>query len=109
MAASNAIPMLCLYKIKKGREDEFLQLLYKHWPTLNRVGLVTPEPAQVLRGQDKGGNTFFIEQFSWKDSSSPGVAHQTPEVMAVWEPMGAHTENMEFVHVRPEPMPHADV
>jgi hypothetical protein len=104
MSAPGPIKMLCIYRIKKGQESEFLRLLDKHWPTLNHVGLVTTEPAQVLRGADKAGNTFFIEQFAWKDASSPVVAHQTPEVMMVWEPMGALTDSMDFIHVQPVPM-----
>src|SRR5690606_26901770 len=28
---------------------------------------------------------LFIEHFVWKDGRSSDVAHQTPEVMAVWE------------------------
>lgn len=98
---ANPVRMLCIYRIKKGNEDEFLRLLDRHWPALDGVGLVTAEPAQVLRGQDKAGNVFFVEQFSWKDPNSPHVAHQTPEVMAVWEPMGALTEGMDFVQVQP--------
>ena len=29
------------------------------------------------------------------------TAHQMPEVMAVWEPMGNLTEGMEFLHLTP--------
>jgi hypothetical protein len=32
----------------------------------------------------------------WRDQDSPAIAHQTPEVMAVWEPMGAICEQMDF-------------
>jgi hypothetical protein len=101
MANANAVRMLCLYRIKKGKEAEFLALLNKHWPALNAVGLVTPEPATVLQGYDKSGNPFFIEQFAWKDADAPRVAHETPEVMAVWEPMGALADGMDFIQVRP--------
>ncbi|MEP6768219.1 MAG: hypothetical protein ABJC61_06085 [Acidobacteriota bacterium] len=43
----------------------------------------------------------FIETFEWKDARSPEVAHQNPEVMAVWEPMGTHAEEMHFLQVEP--------
>ena len=39
---------------------------------------------------------MYIEIFSWKSPEAPQVAHQTPEVMAVWEPMGAICEHMDF-------------
>ena len=36
----------------------------------------------------------------WADQNGPNVAHETPQVMAVWEPMGKLTENdMDFVDV----------
>jgi quinol monooxygenase YgiN len=93
--------MLCIYRIKDGKEEDFLRLLEKHWPTLQSVGLVTPEPAQVLRAADKGGKIVFVETFAWKDAKAPNVAHQTPEVMAVWEPMGALADEMNFLAVEP--------
>ncbi|HYO57457.1 hypothetical protein [Archangium sp.] len=31
--------MMCIYKVKMGKEAEFRALLDKHWATLNRVGL----------------------------------------------------------------------
>jgi quinol monooxygenase YgiN len=96
MAKSKPLKVLCTYRIKNGKDADFLQLLEKHWPTLYNAGLATGDPAQVLQGQDKTGRTVFIEMFSWKDASAPDVAHQTPEVMAVWEPMGALAEEMNF-------------
>jgi hypothetical protein len=105
MATASPIRMLCTYRIKKGQEAAFLRLLEKHWPTLHGLGLATPEPAQVLRGHDKAGGTVFIEMFSWKDATAPQTAHNTPEVMAVWEPMGALAEDMNFWMVERVPMP----
>src|SRR5436305_12202321 len=97
MPAAKPVNMLCTYRVKKGKEAEFLRLLEKHWPTLHRMGLATAEPAQVLRGQSKEGDaTVFIERFAWQDADAPRVAHQTPEVMAVWEPMGALADELNF-------------
>jgi hypothetical protein len=97
------VPNLCYYKINKADEPAFLALMEKHWPTLHAAGLATDEPARVLRAQDKQGNVVIIEHFAWKDASGPQIAHQTPEIMQVWEPMGALTKgNMEFW--APEPV-----
>ena len=101
MDSSKPVRMLCTYRVKDGKEGDFLALLEKHWPTLRGAGLATDDPAQVLRATDKSGRTVFIEMFSWKDAGAPNVAHQTPEVMAVWEPMGALADEMNFWPVEP--------
>ena len=31
---------ICTYRVKKGKEDEFLGLLRRHWPALRDGGLV---------------------------------------------------------------------
>jgi len=107
MEKSQPIRMLCTYQIKDGKEADFLSLLEKHWPTLHGIGLATDDAAKVFRGQNKAGKTVFIEMFSWKDASSPDVAHQTPEIMAVWEPMGALAEDMNFWTIESVAMPFA--
>jgi quinol monooxygenase YgiN len=99
MERAKPVRMLCIYRIKDRREADFLRLLEKHWPALDEVGLVTSDPAQVLRARDKEGRTLFIETFAWRDADAPQVAHQTPQVMAVWEPMGALTDEMNFLAV----------
>ena len=101
MDRTKPVRMLCVYRVKAGQDAEFLRLLESHWPALRGVGLVTDEPAQVLRAEDRAGRAVFVETFSWKDAGAPEVAHQTPEVMAVWEPMGDHCDSMEFLHVKP--------
>lgn len=99
--------VICTYRIKTGREAAFLKLLRRHWPTLRQLGLATGEPSMVFRGADKSKKPFFIEIFAWKSGVAVTTAHQSPEVMAVWEAMGQHTEArlgrpaMEFPHVEP--------
>jgi quinol monooxygenase YgiN len=100
--------MLCTYRVKDGKEADFLRLLERHWPTLREVGLATDDRAQVFRTKNKAGKTIFVEMFSWRDAAAPDVAHQTPEVMAVWEPMGALAEDMDFIQVQPVKMPFAN-
>src|ERR1044071_9413172 len=86
MDNSKPFSVLCTYRVKEGKEADFLGLLEKHWPTLRGLGLATDEAARVMRCRDKSGRVIFVESFSWKDAGAPEVAHQTPEVMAVWEP-----------------------
>jgi len=94
---------ICRYKVKPGKEAEMERLLAIHWPALHRAGLVTDEPATVYRGLPSGepdgrhgAERIYVELMTWKSARSPQVAHETPEVMAVWEPMGALCEEMDF-------------
>lgn len=95
--------VICRYKVKPGKEAEMLELLRKHWPALHSVGLVTSDPPLVYRSIATGKDhhdapNTFVEIFSWKSARAPQIAHETPEVMAVWEPMGAICEHMDFPH-----------
>jgi hypothetical protein len=96
---------LVVYKVKKGHDAEFRKLLAKHWPTLKALGLVTSDPARIWRGEnirsDFDGSTW-IEMFSWKEEGSANLAHQTPEVMKVWEPMGPMLAGMDILHIEQE-------
>ena len=90
------------YRPKKGQEAALYALVKKHWPTLRKTGLVTADAATVYRAHDKrSGSVYFIEIFSWRDEQASGIAHQTPEVMAVWEPMGPIMEGMEIAAIEP--------
>jgi hypothetical protein len=93
--------MLCLYRVKPGREEEFKRLLKQHWTTLQQAGLATDQPAKLMLGSTKEGKNTFIEMFQWKNYEAPGIAHQSAEVMALWGPMGELTDNMEFLALRP--------
>jgi hypothetical protein len=77
---------------------------------MHAAGLATDNPSRCYLGQepkDAGGGPVFYELFEWSDPEGPRRAHELPEVMAVWEPMGALCEArggrppMEFPHVEP--------
>ena len=102
--------VICRYTLKPGTEAEMLRLLARHWPTLHRAGLVTDEPSRVFRGlpaapdnmAEKGqAANVLVEIFAWKTPHSAERAHERPEVMAIWEPMGALCDAMEFPHFEP--------
>lgn len=98
-AQSSPVRMLCIYRVKQGREGEFQALLEKHWPTLRSAGLASETPARWFRGEAKDGKARFIELFEWKDDRASDAAHQSPAVMSVWEPMGELAEGMEFIEL----------
>ena len=100
--ATKPVTMLCTYQPKKGKEKELSVLVKKHWRTLNRIGLSTQEPAIVYRATDKeSGRLFFVEIFSWRDERASAVAHQTPEVMAIWKPMMPILASLELAVIEP--------
>jgi hypothetical protein len=104
MADANPVTMLVSYYPKEGKEKELLSLLEKHWPALDQIGLVTKTPPSIWRAKDKRSNqTFFVEMFQWKDDEASTIAHQTPEVMAIWEPMGPLLENLQLTQIEPVP------
>jgi len=99
--------VICLYRVSPGREAEFTDLLRRHWPALHALDLVTDDRPQHYRGAEQGGAPLFVEIFRWKSEEAARLAHEHPEVMAIWEPMDKLTEkrngrpNMEFPHVQP--------
>lgn len=85
-----------------GKESELQALVQKHWPTLRELGLCTDEPARIWRAKDKKSErVYFVEIFQWRDENASDVAHQTPEVMAVWEPMGPILEKLSLAQIEP--------
>jgi hypothetical protein len=104
---------ICTYRVKPGARDRFIELLRKHWPALRDAGLATATPALHFEAEVGGqsrhneSGTTFVEIFSWSRPDAPQLAHNTPAVMAVWEPMGALVEArdgrpaMEFPNYRP--------
>jgi hypothetical protein len=99
--------VVCLYRVSRGNEGRFTDLLKRHWPTLHSLGLVTDDRPLHYRGAEREGAPLFVEIFRWKSEDASQLAHEHPEVMAIWEPMDKLTEsregrpNMEFPHVEP--------
>jgi len=105
MNESRPVSMLVIYRVKSGNDAPFMELLNQHWPALRKVGLATSTPARTYRGESKRppthGGSIFVETFEWTSEKSAEVAHQTPEVMAVWEPMGPMLDGMELIALHP--------
>ena len=108
MKQDTPVTVICRYLVKPGHEAEMEALLAKHWPALHGVGLTTDEPPRIYKGLpspkpggEHGAERVYVEVFAWKDAAAPQTAHQLPEVMAVWEPMGAVCDDMDFPHYLP--------
>lgn len=105
MTTEQPLTVICRYVVKPGKEAEMETLLGRHWPALRDAGLVTADPPVIYRGLASnkeggrhGAERTYVEIFAWKNEKSPELAHQTPEIMAVWEPMGGICEDMDFPH-----------
>lgn len=95
---SSPVHRLVIYRPKPGHHDQLLAILEQHGPTLQATGLITDQPVQLYRAEDlrRHGEPepYFVESFEWRDEQASDLAHQTPEVMAVWETMGPHLADM---------------
>lgn len=91
MAKPNRQVVVCTYRVKPGREKDFVALLKRHWPTLKKLDVVLDQPRMALQRRDSDGAPCFVEIFAWKDRGFE-IAHQHPEVLALWEPMEAMCE-----------------
>ncbi len=101
------VRMLCLYRPRRGKEAALLALLRAHWPALRAAGLAAPRRPQVVRARDRRGRTVLVETFEWKDGRAASRAHATPEVLAIWTPMEALAEEMDFLELAPVRSPPA--
>lgn len=91
---TDAITAFAQYRVKAGREQEFLDLLAAHQRTLRELELVTDRPVEVYVGQEKGsGLPLIIEVFDWVNGQASADAHTHPQVSVVWESMGPLCED----------------
>jgi hypothetical protein len=89
-----------IYRPKPGSLAQLEAIVTRHGPVLRQVGLITDDPVRVYRATDlrkPDGEPFLIEEFVWRDGAAADIAHQSPEVMAVWETMGPHLEDMTLI------------
>ena len=102
MAPSEPVTTLVIYRPKAGAEQALEALVRKHIPVLRGLGLLGPGQSAAFRAHDKESHAVsFVEVFQWKDGRASEVAHQTPEVMAVWETMGPLLEGLELRRLDP--------
>ena len=112
-SSSPLLTVVATYRVIEGRKPDFLALLGQHHPTLLRLGLVTGEPPIVYSGEEQGGGAILFELFTWVDAKGPETAHETPDVMRIWEAMGSMCEErggkpkFEFPHVERIELPSA--
>lgn len=106
MNSSAPETVIAIYRVQAEKETEFFALMRKHHPTLLQMGLATAKEPIVYHGSEGEGQPIVFEIFDWKNSEAPQIAHETPEVMQIWEAMGTMVEErdgkpkFEFPHVK---------
>jgi hypothetical protein len=98
--SKDPVHRLVIYRPKPGSLAALEAIVAQHGPVLRKIGLITDAPVQLYRGTDlrkPDDGPFLVEQFVWRDGQAANVAHQTPEVMAVWETMGPHLADMTLI------------
>jgi hypothetical protein len=94
---SKPVSRLVIYRVKPGKEADFLPILKQHAPALTKLGLVTKDGVKAWKAVDiRKKATAFVEVFDWADEHSSDVAHAAPEVMRVWEPMTPLLDGLEL-------------
>lgn len=96
------------YRVRAGAEEEFSDILRQHRATLRALELITDRPAEAYVGTERGiDGPLFVEVIEWADARGVAVAHQHPQVSAIWERIGQSCEErggrpmFEFPNVRP--------
>jgi hypothetical protein len=83
--------VICTYRVRAEAEDEFCDLLARHWHVLHELGFVTDDDSLVLR---KIGEPTYVEIFTWVEAGFE-QAHEHPDVLAIWEPMDPLLEDRD--------------
>ncbi len=80
-----AITVIAAYRPKPGLAADLLALVREHLPILRREGLATATAPVVLRADDG----TLLEIFDWVSEEAVGRAHESPQILALWERFGA--------------------
>jgi hypothetical protein len=100
--------VICTYRVRADAEEQFVELLGRHWRTLHDLEFVTGERSLVFRSTE--GGVTYVEIFTWV-AGGFGLAHEHPNVLAIWEAMDGLLEERdgrpkwEFPHFEPVLLP----
>jgi hypothetical protein len=91
MTNNNEAREICIwtYQVRADAESQFLAVLNRHWPTLNRLGFVTDDAPMVFRSSQEP--LVYVEMITW-EAAGMRPAHDHPDVIAIWERMKALVE-----------------
>jgi hypothetical protein len=73
-----------MYKPHEGKENELMDILKEHVPTLKELGLITDRQTAILKAEDG----TIIEVFEWASEEAVEMAHRHPAIGQLWGKMG---------------------
>ena len=79
---------IAAFRPKPGKEDELLSVIASRLPLLRSLGLATERENITMRSADG----VIVDVSEWVDEEAIARAHQTPEVLAMWERFDACCE-----------------
>lgn len=91
--------VIAAFKPKPGMEDELKQVIAGRLPLLRRLGLATDRVNITMRS----ANGTILDVSEWVDDAAIKRAHETPEVLELWERFDAcceyaKLESLEEIH-----------
>lgn len=94
---------MALYRPKAGKENELKEILKVHIPTLREEGLITNRELLTLQAEDG----TIIEIAEWKSNEAIEKAHQSANVMSVWNKISSVAEltSLSSLSEAQEPFP----
>ncbi len=73
--------VIAAFKPKPGKQEELLRVVAGRLPLLRRLGLATDRVNITMRA----ANGTIIDVSEWTDEAAIARAHETPEVLELWE------------------------
>ena len=77
--------VLVTYHVKSGKEDELQDVLARAWKIYRKEHLVFALPHVIVRENDGGDQTRFVEIFTWVSHAAP--EHTPDAVKKLWDQM----------------------
>jgi len=94
MTEDVAHTVICQYRPRSGRVEEFMELIREHRGVLVELGLVTSTPEVVYVGEDQDGTgPLIVTIFQWLEAEGSRRAAQHPQVGVIWERMETLVES----------------
>lgn len=80
------------FRVRPDAEEEFTELLARHWPVLHELGFVTGDAPMIYRSLDQ--RLTYVEIFTWVDDGYEH-AREHPAVLAIWGRMDGLLEDRD--------------
>ena len=84
--------VLAAFKPKPGKQEELMRVIADRLPLLRRLGLATDRENITMRAS----NGTIIDVSEWRDEAAIKLAHNTPEVLNLWQRFEACSEYVKL-------------